>query len=114
MITPAAAPTGSCGGGAVAAAPVVGCGEEGAPTVAAIDAHVLSTVYRNELRSPEVVADGGHASSTVDLPVPVARGDRVGARAAGTRLVFHGGWHIVRLRVYDAAGNVLGTSADSP
>jgi hypothetical protein len=52
MLALATVLTVSWAGGAVVAAPVTGCGAQSTATVATVDAHVLSTIYRNDYTAP--------------------------------------------------------------
>lgn len=95
---------------AAAAAPTnsaTPCGAASLATVAAVDAAVAKSVYGGEIASREVVVDAGHVSSSQPLLRAVAADDRAAVERVVQQLVYHGGWHIVRLRVLDAAGTPL-------
>lgn len=82
------------------------CSHAGA-TVAAVDASILHTIYRNELRAGDVPADLEHVRSNPALARAAATSDAAAAETAVHALVYHPHWHIVRLRVFDARGRVL-------
>src|SRR5579871_3962340 len=73
----------------------------------AAGASVATNIYEGELGGAEVIADRRHVTGSAALLAAVAAGDRRAAHAAVHRIVYHGIWHIVRLRVLDAGGNVL-------
>jgi hypothetical protein len=96
------------GGGPGAAADAgAACGASTLATIATADASMLTNIYRNELAGTEVSFDVAKVTTATDLLSAVALGDRVAARKAAIRLVYHRAWHIVRLRALDASGRVL-------
>ena len=68
---------------------------------------MLTNIYRNELAGNEVSFDEAKVATAADLLRAVASGSRAAALKAVSRIVYHHGWHIVRLRALDAAGRVL-------
>jgi hypothetical protein len=96
-------------GTASAASGVVGsaCGASTPATIAAIDSVVATNIYRSELAGSETQIDLRHVTTTADLLNAVAADDRAATSKIVTRIVYHHFWHIVRLRVLDAAGRVL-------
>ena len=96
------------GGGPHAAADAgAACGASTVATIATADASMLTDIYRNELAGTEVSFDVTKVTAATDLLSAVARGDRVAARKAVVRIVYHPAWHIVRLRALDTSGRVL-------
>ena len=83
------------------------CGVQAQATIAAVDAAVTAHIYGNELAGREVNTDIAHVSTAADLIKAVAADDAAAAKAAVLRVVFHPGWHIVRLQVYNRAGKLL-------
>jgi hypothetical protein len=84
-----------------------GCGSATSATRAAVDATVVNDIYANELAGGEVTRDLGEVTGSSDLVTAAIDGNRTGALAAVKRIVYHPGWHIVRLRVFGGAGRVL-------
>ena len=83
------------------------CGPATQATIAAADATVLSDIYRNELAGTEVSFDLAQITGAHDLLAAVATHNRAATLKAVQRIVYHPAWHIVRLRVLDAAGQIL-------
>jgi hypothetical protein len=99
---------GIAGAGSVASGDVGGaCGPATAATIAAVDRMVATNIYRSELAGSETQTDLHHVTTAPDLLSAVAADDRVATAKAVERIVYHGYWHIVRLRALDAAGRVL-------
>ncbi len=94
------APVVSAGAGAA-------CGASTLATIAAVDATVTTDIYRNELAGTEVNFDLRQITAAADLLTAVTKGDRAATLRAVSRIVYHPAWHIVRLRVLDAAGHIL-------
>jgi drug/metabolite transporter superfamily protein YnfA len=68
---------------------------------------VATNIYRGELGGTETKIDLRHITGAADLLAAVAADDRRATLTAVQRIVYHSFWHIVRLRVLDAAGRVL-------
>ena len=83
------------------------CGAQTLATLTAIDSAVATNIYRGELGSSETHIDLNHVVTTPELISAVAADDATATLAAVKRIVYHPFWHIVRLRVYDAAGRLL-------
>ncbi len=83
------------------------CGSATSATLAAVDATVINDIYANELGGGEVTRDLAQVTGSSDLLGAVIDGSRQATLAAVKRIVYHHGWHIVRLRVLGAAGRVL-------
>ena len=83
------------------------CGPATSATIASVDATVMNDIYANELAGGEVTRDLAQVTGSSDLINAVVDGDRHATLAAVKRIVYHHGWHIVRLRVLGAAGRVL-------
>jgi len=83
------------------------CGPATLATLAAADATVLTDIYHNELAGTEVSFDLANVTGAADLLRAVARDKPAATLRAVHRIVFHPGWHIVRLRVMDASGRIL-------
>jgi hypothetical protein len=83
------------------------CGASTTATLETVDGMVATNIDRGELGGSETQADLAHVEGAPDLLAAVAADDASATRAAVERLVYHHFWHIVRLRVLDAAGNVL-------
>jgi hypothetical protein len=94
-------------GGPVASAASAACGVSTVATIAAVDAAVTTDIYRNELAGTEVSFDLRQVTGAADLLTAVTKGDRAATLKAVSRIVYHPAWHIVRLRVLDAAGHLL-------
>jgi len=77
-------------------------------TVATADAQMMSDIYRNQLAGTEVSYDLAQITGAADLIHAVSARDPAATRRAVTRLVYHPAWHIVRLRVLDGSGRLLG------
>jgi hypothetical protein len=99
----ALAGVGSPASGAVAAA----CGPATLSTLVTLDASVATNIYRGELGGSETKVDIGHVSTAPDLLAALAAGNRANTLSAVKRIVYHHFWHIVRLRVLDASGQLL-------
>ncbi len=83
------------------------CGGAATATIAVVDATAANDIYGNELAGTEVSFDSAQITGAADLLSAVAADDRAAALAAVSRIVYHPAWHIVRLRVLDAAGRML-------
>ena len=94
-------------GSAVGAGAAAACGASTLATIATTDTTVTTDIYRNELAGTEVSWDLSNITGAADLLKAVASDSRAAALKAVSRIVFHPVWHIVRLRVLDAAGHVL-------
>ncbi len=88
-------------------ATAVPCGAATAATVQSVVASVATNIYRGELIGGEVFANANRVANSARLLAAVASGRRAAVYAAVHALVYHPVWHIVRLRVLDAAGHVL-------
>ena len=84
------------------------CGTSTLATVETVDGAVETSIYQGELSGNEVVTDIGHVTGSAALLRAVAADNFAAATNAVVKIVFTGRWHIVRLRVYDLAGQVLG------
>ena len=86
------------------------CGSSTLATISTVDARVATNVYLGELgglSGSETRKDLGHITSSADLLAAVAADSPSATLKAVKRIVYHPFWHIVRLRVLDAAGRVL-------
>ena len=83
------------------------CGSASTATIAAVDATVVSDIYRNELAGTEVSFDLAQITGAHDLLAAVARHNQAATLKAVQRIVYHPAWHIVRLRVLDESGRIL-------
>lgn len=83
------------------------CGSATGATLAAVDSTVVDDVYANELSGSEVSSDLAHVTDDADLISAVVGGSSAAALRAVQKIVYHHGWHIVRLRVLGGAGRVL-------
>ncbi len=83
------------------------CGASTTATLGAIDGMVASNIDRGELGGSETQTDLSYVDSAPDLLAAVAADNARATQEAVRRLVYHPFWHIVRLRVLDASGNVL-------
>jgi diadenosine tetraphosphatase ApaH/serine/threonine PP2A family protein phosphatase len=97
------APGGSPASGDVAPA----CGPATVATLTALEGDIATNIYHGELGGSETQVDLGHVTSAPDLLSAVAADDPAATLTAVKRLVYHPFWHIVRLRVFDAAGTLL-------
>jgi len=97
----------AAGGRALGDSTTAPCGAATATTVQAVVASVATNIYRGELIGGEVFANEHRVASSARLLAAVASGRRSAVYAAVHSLVYHPLWHIVRLRVLDAAGHVL-------
>ena len=88
----------------VAAGP---CGPSTSSVLTAVDAQVTSDIYSNELAGREVTQDVAQIMAAPDLLAAVSADAPSATFKAVQRIVYHPGWHIVRLRVLDAAGRLL-------
>jgi hypothetical protein len=93
--------------GAPARAAPPACGTGTLAALAAVDAAAAEHIYANELAGTEVSFDLAQVTGAADLRSAVAAGNAAATYAAAHRIVFHPGWHIVRLRVLSAAGRLL-------
>ena len=92
---------------AASAQVAVACAGSTTSTLAAIDAMVANNIYRGELGGTETQTDLGHITTAPDLIAAVGADNVAATAKAVARIVYHHFWHIVRLRVYDAAGRLL-------
>jgi hypothetical protein len=83
------------------------CGPATLATLTSVDSAVATNIYRGELGGSETEIDVSHVTTSADLLAAVAADDKAATLTVVKRLVYHPFWHIVRLRVLDAAGNVL-------
>jgi hypothetical protein len=83
------------------------CGAATRGVLATVDAEIVTRIDANELAGTEVSADLRHVSTSRRLIGALARHDVAAARVAVAKLVYHHGWHIVRLRVLDRAGRLV-------
>jgi len=83
------------------------CGAATVPTLAALDGRIATNIYGGEVGGSETQVDLHHVTGAPDLLAAVASGDAAATVAAVKRIVYHPFWHIVRLRVLDAAGALL-------
>jgi hypothetical protein len=88
----------------------VACGSSTRATISTVDAKVATNVYLGELGGAggsETRKDLGHITRAENLLAAVAADSPSATLKAVKRIVYHPFWHIVRLRVLDAAGRVL-------
>lgn len=83
------------------------CGGSTLATISNVDRTVAGRVYGDELVGPETRADLQHITGAGDLLAAVAADSRAATLKAVQRIVYHGFWHIVRLRALDVAGRIL-------
>ena len=83
------------------------CGASTTATLETVDGMVASNIDRGELGGSETQADLEHVEAAPDLLAAVAADNARATEKAVERLVYHQGWHIVRLRVLDSSGNLL-------
>jgi hypothetical protein len=84
------------------------CGSAAAAaTLDSLDGQVATNIYRGELGGSETQVDLGHIRTAPDLLAALAAGNRAATLAAVKRIVYHPFWHIVRLRVMNAAGALV-------
>jgi hypothetical protein len=83
------------------------CGSATTATIAAVDATVVSDIYRNELAGTEVSFDLAQITGAHDLLAAVTTHNQAATLKAVQRIVYHPAWHIVRLRVLDSSGRLL-------
>jgi hypothetical protein len=84
------------------------CGDSTLATVSSVVGYVATNIYRGELAGGEVAVDQRHVTQSAALLRAVAKRNSVGVYSALHALVYHPLWHIVRLRVLDTSGHVLG------
>ena len=89
------------------AATTPACGPASTATIAAVDATVVSDIYRNELAGTEVSFDLAQITGAHDLLAALATHNQAATLKAVQRIVYHPAWHIVRLRVLDSSGRIL-------
>jgi hypothetical protein len=87
--------------------PAVACGSATTSTLQAVDAMVANNIDRGELSGSETQVDLGHVTGDVALLTALATDSASATAHAVARIVYHHFWHIVRLRVFDAAGRLL-------
>jgi hypothetical protein len=92
---------------AASAQVAVACAGSTISTLQAIDGMVANNIYRGEMGGAETQTDVGHITTAPDLIAAVAADNVAATAKAVARIVYHHFWHIVRLRVYDAAGRLL-------
>jgi hypothetical protein len=83
------------------------CGAATQAVVAGVDSSVLNDIYANELAGQEVTDDLGYITTDQNLITALSQDDAATTLRAVQKLVYHPGWHIVRLRVLDASNRVL-------
>ena len=83
------------------------CGAATLATVTQMLDTVANNIYRGELGSPEVTADRRHVEQSAPLLAAVAAGHRQAAYNAVHAIVYHGRWHVVRLRILNTAGKLV-------
>ncbi len=83
------------------------CGASTPTTLATVAALVASDIDRGERTGSETQVDLGHVTGDAALLAAVAADDIPATARAVAKIVYHHFWHIVRLRVLDAAGNLL-------
>ena len=83
------------------------CRASAGSTIASVDSTVADDIYDNERRGTEVSFDLAQITGAADLRSALAGGNRTATLRAVSRIVFHPAWHIVRLRVLDAARQLL-------
>ena len=83
------------------------CGSASTATIAAVDATIVSDIYRNELAGTEVSFDLAQITGAHDLLAAVTTHNQAATLKAVQRIVYHPAWHIVRLRVLDSSGQLL-------
>ncbi|MGA2006690.1 MAG: hypothetical protein ABSH27_03920 [Solirubrobacteraceae bacterium] len=84
-----------------------GCGAATHAVLATADAQVLNNIYANENAGGEVTDDLAEITGSQALVSAVTQDDAAETFTAVEKLVYHPGWHIVRLRVLDASGHLL-------
>jgi hypothetical protein len=94
-------------GASSSAGATLACGPATLTTLTSLDAGVATNIYRGELGGSETKIDIGHVTTSADLLAAVAADNKTATLTVVKRLVYHPFWHIVRLRVLDAAGNLL-------
>ena len=102
----------SAGGALSASRQVSGaaCGASTLATISTVDAMVATNIYRGELGGlgdVETLKDLDRVTRAADLLAAVVADNRAATLRAVKRIVYHPFWHIVRLRVLDAAGRML-------
>jgi hypothetical protein len=83
------------------------CGAASQAVVAGVDSSVLNDIYANELAGREVTDDLGYITTDQSLITALSQDDVATTLRAVQKIVYHPGWHIVRLRVLDASNRVL-------
>lgn len=83
------------------------CGASATATIAAVVATTAEHIYANELAGTEVSFDLAQITGAGDLESAVAADNAAETLTAVERLVYHPAWHIVRLRVLNASGQIL-------
>jgi len=79
----------------------------GSATISSVEGMVATNIYSGELGGSKTKLDLRLITGAADLLAAVAADERRATLRAVTRIVYHSIWHIVRLRVLDAAGRVL-------
>ena len=90
-----------------ATAPPAPCGAATLQAVEGVAGAVELSIYHGELLGNEVIADIAHVTKSAALVRAVASDNYAAATNAVVGIVYNR-WHIVRLRVLDTAGHVLG------
>jgi len=86
---------------------MLACGPTTLTTLTSVDSNVATNIYRGELGGSETNIDIGHVTTSAALLAAVAADNRAATLTVVKRLVYHHFWHIVRLRVLDATGQLL-------
>jgi hypothetical protein len=85
----------------------VACGASTLSTISGVDSMVTTNIYGGEVVGAETQRNLRHVTGAGDLLAAVAADNRAATLKAVQRIVYHGVWHIVRLRALDAAGRIL-------
>ncbi|HEY1777152.1 MAG TPA: hypothetical protein VGG41_13415 [Solirubrobacteraceae bacterium] len=93
--------------GASASGATLACGPATLATLTALDSSVATNIYRGELGGSETEIDLSHVGTSAALLAAVAADNQASTLTVVKQLVYHPFWHIVRLRVLDAAGKLL-------
>ena len=88
-------------------AAATGCGSATQATIDAGYSAASWKIYEGELYNPEVGEDARHVERSQALTSALATGNASAVLASTRALVYHLRWHIVRLRVLSASGQLL-------
>jgi hypothetical protein len=76
-------------------------------TISSVDAAVADNIYATELRGSFTAYDIHNVEASKALAAAVAADDATATKQAVVSLVYRPQWHIVRLRVFNASGQLL-------